>query len=315
MSPTVGSPLLWIGFVGLILVLLALDLGVFNRKPHTVGPREALIWTLIWVAAALLFNLAIYFRFGPKPALEFLTGYLIEKALSVDNLFVFVVILSYFAVPKDLQHRVLFWGVLGALVSRAAFIVAGAALLHHFSWITFVFGGFLVVTGLRLLKHTEEEQHPERNPVVRMVHRVLPTVPEYHGGSFMIVQNGKRFATPLMLALVTAEVTDVVFAIDSIPAIFAVTRDPFIVFTSNIFAILGLRSLYFLLARVLDRFHYLAVGLGLILTFVGVKMVAAPWYHIPVEASLGVIALLLAGSIVASLLRPITPGGGEEKHR
>ena len=285
---TIASPLLWTTFSVFILGMLALDLGVFNRKAHEVRFREALTWSAVWIALALIFNGWIYTRFGSEKALEFLTGYLIEKALSVDNIFIFVVLFASFAVPKKDQHRVLFWGVLGAIVMRAIFIFAGAALLERFHWVIYVFGAILVVTGVRLLMHREVEPHPERNPLFRALARMLPA----------------RFATPFVLALIAIEITDLVFAIDSIPAIFAITTDPFIVYTSNIFAILGLRALYFLLAGILDKFHLLKVGLAFVLMFVGVKMVIVEWVKIPVVVSLAVIATILGGSVAASLLWP-----------
>ncbi|HJQ35927.1 MAG TPA: TerC family protein [Thermoanaerobaculia bacterium] len=285
---TIASPLLWTTFSVFILGMLALDLGVFNRKAHEVRFREALTWSAVWIALALIFNGWIYTRFGSEKALEFLTGYLIEKALSVDNIFIFVVLFASFAVPKKDQHRVLFWGVLGAIVMRAIFIFAGAALLERFHWVIYVFGAILVVTGVRLLMHREVEPHPERNPLFRALARMLPA----------------RFATPFVLALIAIEITDLVFAIDSIPAIFAITTDPFIVYTSNIFAILGLRALYFLLAGTLDKFHLLKVGLAFVLMFVGVKMVIVEWVKIPVVVSLAVIATILGGSVAASLLWP-----------
>jgi tellurite resistance protein TerC len=298
--------------VVLILGMLALDLGVLNRRPHVVRPREALRWTLLWIGLALAFNAFIYFRFGSEPALEFLTGYLIEKALSVDNLFVFLVIFSYFSVPAEHQHRVLFWGVLGAIILRAIFILLGAALLHHFHWVLYVFGGFLLLTGVRLLLEKGASVHPERNPVVRLFQRFVPMVHDYHNSHFFTLREGKRYATPLLLVLLVVEATDVVFAVDSIPAIFAVTPDPFIVFTSNIFAILGLRALYFLLADSLERFCYLKLGLGTVLLFIGTKMLISEWYKIPIVASLAVVALLLGGSIAASLLRPTQPARAAE---
>ena len=301
---SIGSPALWVGFTAFVLAMLALDLGVFHRKAHEVRFKEALAWSAVWVSLALAFNLAVVHFFGAQRGLEFLTGYLIEKALSVDNVFVFLVLFSFFAVPAAYQHRVLFWGILGALVMRAAFILAGAALLQRFHWIVYVFGAFLVITGVKLLLHRDREFQPERNPAYRLFRRVVPAVTEYRGAHFTVVENGKRYATPLLAVLVVVEATDVVFAVDSIPAIFAVTRDPFIVYTSNIFAILGLRALYFLLAGVMDKFHYLKVGLALVLCFVGVKMLLVDLYKIPIAASLAVVALLLAGSIVASLLRP-----------
>jgi tellurite resistance protein TerC len=284
--------------------MLALDLGVFHRKAHEVKVREALIWTAVWIGLALVFNAGVYVWFGPERGLEFLTGYVIEKALSVDNIFVFIVVFATFAVPAKLQHRVLFWGILGALVMRAAFIFLGAAALERFHWVSYVFGGFLVLTGIKLLVQRDAEVHPERNPVLRLFKRLVPAVSDYRGGHFTVVEAGKRYATPLLLVLVTIEATDIVFAVDSIPAIFAVTKDPFIVYTSNIFAILGLRALYFALAGVMGKFHYLKVGLALVLAFVGAKMLVASVYKIPILVSLGVIIALLAGSVVASLLRP-----------
>ena len=301
---SVGTPMLWIGFTAFVLAMLVLDLSVFHRRAHDVRMREALIWTGVWIGMALLFNLGVYRWFGAKTGLEFLTGYLIEKALSVDNIFVFLVIFSYFRVPGALQHRVLFWGILGALVTRAIFIWLGAALLHRFHWVVYLFGAFLVFTGIKLLLQGESEVHPERNPVLRLFARLVPSVSDYRGARFSVVEAGRRYATPLLTVLVVVETTDLVFAVDSIPAIFAVTRDPFIVYTSNIFAILGLRALFFVLAGTMEKFHYLQVGLGLVLAFVGVKMLLADVYKVPIGISLGVIAALLAGSIVASLLLP-----------
>jgi len=300
---SVGSPALWVGFTIFVLALLALDLGVFHRKAHEVRFKEALAWSVVWIGLALAFNLLVYQWFGAQRALEFLTGYLIEKALSVDNIFVFIVIFSFFAVPAAYQHRVLFWGIIGALLMRAAFIAAGAALLLRFHWIVYVFGAFLVATGVKLLLQRHDEVRPEQNTVYRLFQRLVPAVKDYRGARFTVVENGKRLATPLLAVLVVIEATDVVFAVDSIPAIFAVTSDPFIVYTSNIFAILGLRALYFLLANVLERFHYLKVGLALVLCFVGGKMLIMDLYKIPIAASLGIVAALLSGSVVASLLR------------
>jgi tellurite resistance protein TerC len=301
---TVGTPGLWIGFTVFVLAMLALDLGVFHRHAHVVSVREAFTWSMVWIGMALLFNVGVYRWFGAERGLEFLTGYLIEKALSVDNIFVFVVIFSYFAVPAALHHRVLFWGILGALVMRAFFIVLGAALLQKFHWIMYIFGGFLVLTGIKLLVQRDAEIHPERNPLFRLFRRMVHAVPDYHGARFFVVEAGRRHATPLLLVLVAVEATDLVFAIDSIPAIFAVTSDPFIVYTSNIFAILGLRALYFLLAGVIDRFHYLKVGLALVLAFVGTKMLIVDVYKIPITVSLAIVAALIGGSVVASLLWP-----------
>jgi len=305
MTPhSVGTPLLWIGFTGFVLVALVLDLGLFHRRAHKVSIREAMGWSVVWISLALLFNLGVTRWFGPQSGLEFLTGYLIELALSVDNLFVFLVIFSYFAVPPHLRHRVLFWGILGAMIMRIAFILAGAALLATFHWIEYVFGAFLVYTGVKILFQKETEVHPDKNFMLRLVRRFVPVSKEYHGTHFLIRQAGKLYATPLLLVLLVVETTDVVFAVDSIPAIFGITRDPFIVFTSNIFAILGLRSLFFLLAGMMDRFHYLPVGLGLVLAFVGVKMVIGGHYPIPIGWSLGIVGSLLAGSVAASLLLP-----------
>jgi tellurite resistance protein TerC len=269
-----------------------------------VGLREAAIWSGVWVTLAAAFNLAIYFWFGPERALEFTTGYLIEKALAVDNIFVIAVILSFFAVPAAYQHRVLYWGILGALVMRAAFVLGGSALLQQFHWAIYVLGGFLAVTGVKLLLQRTQEFNPGRNPLVRLLRRILPVTDGHRGDRFTVVEGGRRYATPLFLALLTVEAADLVFAVDSIPAIFAITSDPFIVFTSNIFAILGLRAMYFLLVGVMDRFHYLKAGLALVLVFVGVKMVAAAVVKIPVALSLGIVALILGGAVIASLLRP-----------
>jgi tellurite resistance protein TerC len=303
MIETVGTPLLWAGFLVFVLLMLALDLGVFHRKAHEVSLKEAAIWSAVWISLAVVFGVGVWVWFGPQKGLEFATGYVIEKALSVDNIFVFAVVFSYFAVPSAMQHRVLFWGIIGALVMRAAFIFAGGAFIARFHWAIYVFGGLLAITGLKLLVRKDEEVHPERNPVVRLVQRMVPMTSEYRGSAFFVREAGRRMATPLLLALVTVEVTDVVFAVDSIPAIFAVTTDPFIVFTSNIFAILGLRSLYFLLAGVIGRFKYLQTGLALVLVFVGAKMLLADVYKVPIAASLGIIATLIGGSIAISLWR------------
>jgi len=284
--------------------MLALDLLVFQKREHEIKPKEALAWSIGWISLALLFNVGVYRFFGAQRGLEFFTGYLIELALSVDNLFVFILIFNTFHVRPAHQHRVLFWGILGAQVMRAVFILLGAALLQAFHWITFVFGGFLVFTGVKILMNRGTEVHPEKNPVLRLFRRIVPTLPDSYGGRFTIKLNGKRYATALLPVLVVVEVTDLMFAVDSIPAIFAVTNDPFIVYTSNIFAILGLRALYFLLASAMGRFSYLKVGLGLVLSFVGAKMVLAEWVAIPIEISLAVVVALLAGSILASVIRP-----------
>jgi len=303
MVSSVGSPLLWVTFTIGIISLLCVDL-LLHRDSHGMRPREALRWSAFWIALALLFNLWIARRFGAERGIEFLTGYLIEKALSVDNLFVFLVLFSYFTVPLAYQHRVLFWGVLGALIMRAIFILAGAALLAKFEWIVFVFGGFLILTGIKLLTQRTEEVNPERNPALRIFRKLVPMVSTYEGAKFTVVKEGRRYATPLLLVLIVVESTDVVFAVDSIPAIFAVTRDPFIVYTSNIFAVLGLRALYFLLAGMMERFRYLKVGLALVLVFVGAKMLISEIYHVPVGVSLGVVGGLLLLSVLASSLLP-----------
>jgi tellurite resistance protein TerC len=284
--------------------MLALDLGVFHRKAHVVTTKEALGWSALWITLALLFNLGLYFLFGAEHALEFTAGYLIEKALAIDNIFVFMVVFRTFSVPKTEQHRVLFWGVLGALIMRALFIFAGGAVLQRFHWAMYLFGGLLIVTGIRLLiNRHQEEVHPENSPVLKFLARIMPATSEFSGDHFTLVKAGKRYATPLLLALVAIEVSDLVFALDSIPAIFAVTTDPFIVFTSNIFAILGLRSLYFVLADVVDRFVYLKPALAFVLLFVGVKMCIVDLYKVPIPLSLGVIVGILAIAIFASMWR------------
>src|SRR5919107_1674526 len=291
---------LWVGFNVFVLLLLALDLGVFHRNAHEVSVREAAGWSVAWVALALLFNYGVYHFMGPQPALEFLTGYLIEKALSVDNIFVFVLVFSYFKVPSKYQHRVLFWGVIGALLMRGAMIGAGAYLIKQFHWIIYIFGGFLVITGVRMATQDEQDIEPESNPVIKLVRRFMPVTNRYHGQDFFVREAEKpdglarRVATPLFVVLVLVETTDLIFAVDSIPAIFAVAQDPFLVYTSNVFAILGLRSLYFLLAGVIHKFHYLKLGLSVVLVFVGAKMLLTDVYKVPIGLSLGVIALVLA---------------------
>ena len=295
---------MWIGFTLFVLALLAIDLGLFHRKAHEVSLKEATIWSAVWISLAALFGLGVYRFFGATSAVEFFTGYLIEKALAVDNIFLFVVIFGSFAIPAAYQHRILFWGVVGALLMRAAFIWAGAALLARFHWVFYLFGAFLLFTSVKLLLQRSEGYDPSMNPVVRLFRRFVPMTTEPHGPRFTVVQGGARMATPLLLVLVLIEVTDVVFALDSIPAIFAVTSDPFIVFTSNIFAILGLRSMYFLLAGMLDRFHRLKTGLALILGFVGLKMLVADIVKIPPFIALAVVLAILAASVGASLLWP-----------
>ena len=298
-----GNIWLWIGFNVFVLAMLALDLGIFHRKAHTVSITEALIWSIVWITLALTFNAGLYFFSGPEPALQFFTGYLIEKSLSVDNIFVFVLLFTYFAVPAAYQHRVLFWGVLGALVMRGIMIVLGAVLLDTFHWIIYLFGAFLIVTGVRMAFHQEAEVHPERNPLLKLVRLILPVTHDYEHDRFVVRRAGHMLVTPLLLVLLVVETTDVIFALDSIPAIFAVTQNPFLVYTSNIFAILGLRSLYFVFANAMGRFSYLKLGLAVVLSFVGVKMVLADIFHIPTALSLGVIAVVLTVAIVASIMR------------
>src|ERR1700681_2221494 len=306
-----GTPLQWGIFFALIFGMLALDLGVLNRHEHRVGLREALFWSVVWTIVALLFNGWIYYRFGSRIGLEFLTGYVIERALSFDNIFVFVVIFNYFAVPAEQQHRVLFWGILGALISRGLFIGLGTALVARFAWLLLIFGGFLVYTGIKILLEKETEVHPERNPVLKLFQRFVPLSNRYYGRHFFIRDGGLK-ATPLMLVLVVVEATDVVFAVDSIPAVFGVTTNGFIVFTSNIFAILGLRALYFLLAGLMHQFRFLSYGLGLVLIFVGGKMLIHDWIDIPIQLSLGIVLGILALAIVVSLLVPAPPERSEE---
>lgn len=302
---------LWIGVVVFILVVLAFDLFVFHRDAHEVSIKEAAAWSTVWVVFGLAFGGLVWALFGPERAGEYLAGYLIEKSLSVDNIFVFALIFSFFAVPAAYQHRLLFWGVLGALVFRAVFIAAGDALLENFHWTIYLFGGFLVVTGIKMWRHRDQEVHPERNPVLRLVRKAVPMTSDYRGARMFVKENGRRLATPLFAVLVAVETTDVIFAVDSIPAIFAVTSEPFIVFTSNAFAILGLRALYFLLADVIGRFAYLKVGLAAVLVFVGAKMLVADVLKIPIWASLVVIASILTVSIVMSLVRS---GRKEDAH-
>ncbi len=292
----------WVLFNVFVLGMLALDLGVFHRKAHEVSLREAGIWSAVWVALALVFNLGIYLYWGSRPALEFLTGYLIEKSLSMDNVFVFAMIFSYFAVPRAYQHRVLFWGILGALLMRAVLIGAGSYLVKQFQWILFVFGAFLVYTGIKMARQKSHGVDPENSLVVRVFRRLMPVTNEYRGARLFVREHGKLLATPLFIVLLLVETSDLMFAIDSVPAIFAVTQEPFLVYTSNVFAILGLRSLYFLLAGVIDRFRYLKLGLSALLVFVGFKMLVLEWYKMPTAVSLGVIAAILTTSIVASLL-------------
>jgi tellurite resistance protein TerC len=302
---SIGSPAHWLGFLVFVLAMLALDLGVFHRQAHTVKVKEALTWSLVWVALAACFGALVYFTAGQERALEFAAGYVIEKALSIDNLFVFVVLFGAFKVPQASQHRVLFWGVLGALVMRAGFIAAGSVLLARFHWLMYLFGAFLLFTAFKLWRENAEHQtaSPLEGTLYKALSRILPTSQTLDGERFFTRNNGRRLATPLFMVLVLVEVTDVIFAVDSIPAVFAVTDDPFIVFTSNVFAILGLRSLYFVLADFVQRFHYLKPALALVLGFVGVKMLLMGVYKIPIVVSLGVICVTLVGAVLLSLRR------------
>ena len=316
---------LWVGFVGLVLGMLALDLGVFHRHSRVVRTGEAAGWTAGWVACALLFNLGVYYLYehhlfgignqighplaGREAALQFFTGYVIEKSLSLDNIFVIALIFSYFGVRLEYQHRVLFWGIMGALVLRGVMIAAGAVLIHRFAWITYVFGGLLLLTALKMLVSRQEHLEPDRNPLVRLARRLYPVSPTFEGERFFTSVAGRRAITPLFLVLLVVESSDVLFAVDSIPAIFAVTKDPFLVFTSNVFAILGLRSLYFVLASVLNRFRFLKISLVVLLAFVGMKMMLAHHYPIPTPVSLAVICAILAGGVLASLAANRRVGG------
>jgi tellurite resistance protein TerC len=303
---SIGSPALWVGFIAFVLAMLAVDLGIFHKKSHAVGVKEALVWSGIWVSLALTFNLGVWAMFGPERGVEFLTGYLIEKSLSIDNIFVFVIIFAALGIPSALQHRVLFWGIVSALVMRAAMIFGGAALLAKFHWLIYVFGAFLILTGIKMFVQRGKEEHPEDGWGLKLARRLIPSSRQLDGEKFFTREDGKWLATPLFMALVLVEFTDAIFAVDSIPAIFAITQDPFVVFTSNIFAILGLRSLFFLLAGVVDKFRYLKVGLAGVLVFVGAKMALVDFVKIPPVASLGVIAAILGAAIGASLLKSRT---------
>jgi tellurite resistance protein TerC len=302
----------WLIFNVFILAMLALDLGVFNRRKHEPSLREAVSWTAVWIALAATFAVLILWygqqmvgdtlQSNSQLSLQFITGYVIEQSLSVDNLFVFLLIFRYFSVPRELQHGVLFWGVLGALIMRAIFIFTGVALLDHFAWITYVFGGILVYSGIRLLRQHGAQVHPDSNPLLRGFRRLFPVTNDYRGGRFFVRRGADTFATPLALVLILLETTDVVFAVDSVPAVLAVTREPFIVYTSNVFAILGLRSLFFVLSGMIEKFRFLHYGLAAILVFIGLKMMAVHWVKMPTEIALGVVAGILALSIAASLI-------------
>lgn len=308
---SIGEPWMWAAFIAFVLVMLVLDLFVFGgNKAHKVSVKEAAVWSLVWVSLALAFNAGMWWylngtagsEIADRKALEFLTGYLIEKSLSVDNVFVFLLIFTAFHVAPEFQRRVLIYGVLGAIVMRAIMILAGAWVVREYSWVLYLFGAFLVVTGMRMLVMAEKTPDLEKNPVLKFARRHLRIAEGHHGEKFSVMKDGVRYVTPLFLVLILIEVTDLVFAVDSIPAIFAITTDPFIVFTSNIFAIMGLRALYFLLADVADRFHLLKYGLAMVLTFIGSKMLITPWYHVPVGASLAIVAVLIGASVVASLI-------------
>lgn len=299
---TIGTPAAWAAFAVLTAVLLALDLGVFRRRQREVTTKAALAWTVVWVAISLTFALGMGAAFGAEPALEFLTGYVLEKALSVDNLFMIAIVFAYLRVPGALQHRVLFLGVLGAIVMRGFFILLGADLVQAFSWTLYVFGAILVASGIKLLRKHGAEVDPERNLAVRLFRRLVPSVPDFHGDRLLIHKDGRRHATPLLVSLVAVEGADAVFAVDSIPTIFGVTTDPFIVFTSNVFAMLGLRSLYFVLARAIREFDYLQPALAAVLVFVGVKMLIADVLHVPTLASLGIVIGIVGAAVAVSIV-------------
>ena len=293
----------WIAFILFVIVMLAIDLGIFHRKSHAVTFKESLAWTVVWIGLAMLFSTVVYFWKGSEKSIEFLTGYIIELSLSVDNLFVFILIFSYFHVPLQYQHKVLFWGILGALVMRVIFIFAGVALINKFHWIIYVFGSIIIISGIKMLSQKDKKIEPDKNPVIRLVKKMLPVTNEYNGDKFFVkIQNGILAATPLFIVLVFVEITDLIFAVDSIPAILAITTDTFIVFTSNVFAILGLRSLYFALAGMINMFRFLHIGLSFILIFIGVKMVVSDIYKIPIKYALVAVISILLTSVAASLI-------------
>ena len=293
--------LFWILFNAFVLLMLALDLGVFNRKAHEISLKEALTWTFVWIFLAMVFNTIIFYWRGQQQALEFFTGYLVEKALSIDNIFVFIMIFTYFQIPSKYQHKVLFWGILGALIMRVIFIFAGVALIEKFHFTIYIFGALLIYTGYKMFYHNNTKIEPDKNPVIRFFKKIMPVTPDLHEDNFFVKLNGKQFATPLFLVLILIETTDLIFAVDSIPAILAITQDQFIVYTSNVFAILGLRSLYFALAGVVHRFWLLSYGLAVVLVFVGIKMLLIDVYKITIEWSLVFIAITITGSILLSL--------------
>ena len=302
MDPTINETPLWIGFIIFVVVMLFLDLRVFHRKAEKISIKNALSWTAFWVGLALLFGAGIFLFWGHQKGLEYITGYLIEESLSVDNLFVFMMIFSYFCVRDEYQHKVLFWGIIGAIVMRATFIFAGIGLLHALEWVIYIFGAFLIYTGIRMAVKKEEKVEPEHNPILRLLCRFIPFSKGYHEDKFFIVEQGVRKATPMLLVLILIETTDIVFALDSVPAILSVTKDPFIVFSSNIFAILGLRSLFFALSGVLQKLRFLHYGLAVVLVALGAKMLAGEFVEIPVLVSLGVIVVILTVAVVASLI-------------
>jgi tellurite resistance protein TerC len=292
----------WIGFNVFVVIMLALDLGVFHKKTHRVPVKEAVIWTSVWITLAMIFNILIYFDMGKTKALEFLTGYVIEYSLSVDNIFVFILIFSFFQVKDKYQHKVLFWGIVGALIMRAIFIFAGVALITRFHWIIYIFGGFLIITGIRMLFHGDNKVEPDKNPIVRFFKKFLPVTHEMHEEKFFIKKDSKTYATPLFLVLLIIESSDLIFAVDSIPAVLAISQDTFIVYTSNIFAIMGLRSLYFAVSGIMEYFRFLKIGLAFVLTFVGLKMCTSSFIDIPVIYSLLIIISILIMSIIASVI-------------
>jgi tellurite resistance protein TerC len=295
--------LLFILFNAFILVMLALDLGIFNRTAHTITLKEAVVWSIVWTLLALGFNAGVFVVAGTQKGLEFFTGYLIERALSFDNIFVFVIIFSYFGVPAKYHHKALFWGVIGALITRSIFIAAGTALIIHFEWILYIFGAILVISGWKMMREKDIEVHPDRNIFIRAARKFFPVASGYESSRFFLRTDGRLFLTPLFLVLLTVETTDIVFAVDSIPAVFGVTQDPFIVYSSNVFAILGLRATYFLLAGIMDSFHYVSHGLSLVLIFIGLKMLVAGFFPISIVTSLIVVAVILTGAVIASIIR------------
>ncbi|MCU0373021.1 MAG: TerC family protein [Ignavibacteria bacterium] len=300
----IDTAYLWIGFNVFVLMMLALDLGVFHRKAHEVNIKEAVIWSVVWITLALIFNYGVYLYMGKVKALEFFTGYILEKSLSVDNIFVFILVFSFFKVPSKYQHKILFWGILGALVMRVILIFSGVALLTKFHWLIYVFGGFLIFTGIKMLIQKEQQISPDKNILVRLFKKIYPVTDDYHKDKFFVKIDGKKLATPMFVVLLVIEFTDLIFAVDSIPAILAITNDTFIVYTSNVFAILGLRALYFALAGVMKYFRFLKIGLSVILVFVGAKMCLVDFFKFPISISLGIIISILLISVIASLIKP-----------